>query len=210
MEYFSSLPYLTTNDGKGNSIVLRNILIRTGLIPQLATNPLLMYQYEIRDGDTPEIVAHKYYGSSFRYWITMYGNPNIMDPQSDWPLSSQQFVLYLNDKYTAVANGVQNVLSYTQSTIHHYEKIITTVDSATQTTAIKVIDVDQTTYNSIVSSTNTSQFPNGSSITYTISTNVVSIYDYENNTNEAKRNINLINSSFATQVETQYQTLVSA
>jgi len=210
MEYFSSLPYLTTTDNNGNSIVVRNLLIRTGLIPQLAKNPLLFYQYEVRDGDTPEIVANKYYGSPFRYWITMYGNPQMLDPQSDWPVSSQQFTLYLKDKYAESANGSANVLSYTLGTVHHYEKIITSVDNDTKTTAIKVIEVDQATYNSIQPFTKTSTFAGGSSVTYVVSKNAVSIYDYENQTNEAKRNINLINAQYTTQIETQYQSLVKS
>jgi hypothetical protein len=210
MEYFSSLPYLTTTDNNGNNIVLRNLLIRTELIPQLSKNPLLFYQYEVRDGDTPEIVANKYYGSPFRYWITMYGNPQMLDPQADWPLSSQQFIIYLNDKYANVANGSANVLSYTLGTVHHYEKIVTTIDNTTKTTAIKAIEVDQQTFSLINPSTTTNTFPDGSSVTYSVSTNAVSIYDYENQLNESKRNINLINSTYAGQVETQYQNLVSA
>lgn len=211
MEYFSSLPFLTTTDGNGNSIILRNLLVRTGLIPQLAKNPLLMYQYEIQDGDTPEIVSNKYYGSPFRYWITMYGNPQMIDPQSDWPLSTRNFTLYLQDKYyEAAGNNINNILSYTLGTVHHYEKVITTVDNTTKTTAIKVIEVDQDTYNTITPLTTTSNFLDGSSITYTVAPNAVSIYEYENQTNESKRNISLINSQYTTQIETQYQSLVKS
>ena len=208
MEYFSSLPFLTTTDGNGNSIVLRNLLVRTGLIPQLAKNPLLMYRYAVQDGDTPEIVANKYYGSPFRYWITMYGNPQMMDPQSDWPLSTKNFTIYLQDKYATSANGTANVLSYTLGTVHHYEKVITTIDDTTKTTAIKVVEVDQDTYNSIIPLTTTSTFPDGSSITYMVEPNAVSIYTYEDQVNESKRNISLINSQYTTQIETQYQSLV--
>jgi len=209
MEYFSSLPFLTTTDGNGNSIVLRNLLVRTGLIPQLAKNPLLMYRYAVQDGDTPEIVANKYYGSPFRYWIALYGNPQMMDPQSDWPLSTKNFTIYLQDKYATSANGTANVLSYTLGTVHHYEKVITTIDNTTKTTAIKVVEVDQDTYNSIIPLTTTSTFPDGSSITYTVEPNAVSIYNYEDQANESKRNIDLINSTYASAIETQYQSLVS-
>jgi hypothetical protein len=212
MEYFSALPFLTTTDGNGNSIVLRNLLVRTGLIPQLAKNPLLMYRYAVQDGDTPEIVANKYYGSPFRYWITMYGNPQMMDPQSDWPMSSQQFLIYLQDKYGI--NGGHTFppvdgVTYARGEIHHYEKVITTIDNTTKTTAIKVVEVDQDTYNSITPLTTTSTFPDGSSITYTVEPNAVSIYTYEDQANEAKRNIDLINSTYASAIETQYQSLVS-
>ena len=208
MRYFNSLPYITNVDSNGKTFVLRNILIRTQLIPQLSTNPLLYYAYSLQEGDTPEIVANKYYNDPYRYWIVLYGNQNVMDPQKDWPLSSQQFILYLNDKYGDVANG--DVLAYTQSTIHHYEKVITTIDGDTQTTAIKTVEVDQNTYNNIITSTQTQVFPNGSRVSYSVSGAVVSIYDYENNLNESKRNINLINANYASDIENRYQTLVKS
>ena len=169
-----------------------------------------MYRYAVQDCDTPEIVANKYYGSPFRYWIALYGNPQMMDPQSDWPLSTKNFTIYLQDKYATSANGTANVLSYTLGTVHHYEKVITTIDNTTKTTAIKVVEVDQDTYNSIIPLTTTSTFPDGSSITYTVEPNAVSIYNYEDQVNESKRNISLINSQYTTQIETQYQSLVKS
>jgi hypothetical protein len=210
MKYFNSLPYLTNTDSNGNTYLLRNILIRTQLIPQLASNPLLFYKYQLQDSDTPEIVANKYYGDSFRYWIVLHGNPSKMDPQGDWPLNSEQFTAYLIDKYSEEAGGDNLVLSYTQGTIHHYEKLITTVDGETQTTSIKDVWIDENTYNSLIPYTKQQTFPDGSKITYSVLSKAISIYDYENGVNEAKRNINLINSSYANQVEKQYQTLVSA
>ena len=123
-------------------------------------------------------------------------------------MSSQQFLIYLNDKYNAVANG--NVLSYTQGTVHHYEKTVTSIDGDSGTTVIKTVEIDLNTYNSITPSTVTKSFSNGTKITYTISTNAVSIYDYENKLNESKRNINIINSAYANQIESRYQTLVSS
>jgi len=36
--------------------------------------------------DTPEIVAEKFYGNSYRYWIVLLSN-NIIDPQ--WDLATK-------------------------------------------------------------------------------------------------------------------------
>ena len=208
MKYFDSLPFLANRDSDNNIYVTRNILVRTKMISQLAKNPLLFYQYALQDGDTPEIVANKYYGTSYRYWIVLQGNPNILDPQFDWPYSNQQFILYLKDKYAEAAGGADQVLSYINGTVHHYEKIITTVDNNTQTTAIKNVEIDEDTYNSLTQFSQTQSFADGSSVKYTVSKTAISIYDYENNLNESKRNINLINSAYASQVEEQYQSLV--
>ena len=62
----------------------------------------------------------------------------------------------------------------------------------------------------MVESTTKQTFADGSYVTYTTTKNVLSIYDYELQQNEAKRNINLINSNYASDMEIQYKTLVSA
>jgi len=209
MRYFDSLPNTVTKDQNNNNVVVKNLLIRTQLLPQLSSNPLVYYKYSIQDGETPEIIADKYYGDSYRYWMVLYGNSNIMDPQFDWPLSNQEFGDYLIDKYSTAAGGANNVIAYTTSTVHHYEKVVTTVDNETQTTAIKVIEVDANTYANVQSSTYTQSFPNGTSVTLSVSTNAVSIYNYEVNLNESKRDIKIIKSSYATALETQYKTLVN-
>ena len=210
MKYFSTLPNIVTTDNQGKSLLYKNLLVRTQLIPQLANNPLIFYKYAIQDGETPEIIADKYYGDSFRYWMVLYGNSNILDPQWNWPLSSKEFTLYLENKYAEAANGSSNVLSYTQSTAHHYEKIISTIDGTTNTTAVKNIEIDLNTFLNTQFFNETQTFSDGSTVTYTISKKEVSIYDYEVNTNEAKRNINIINNAYATALETQFQSLVNS
>lgn len=210
MKYFDSLPFLVNQDTNNNLYVTKNLLIRTNLIAELSKNPLLFYKYAIQDGDTPEIIANKYYGTPYRYWVVLYGNSNIMDPQADWPLTNQQFTLYLKNKYSVVAGGEDQVLSYINGTVHHYEKIITTVDNETKTIAIKNIEIDESTYNLITPYTQTQTFGDGSSVTYSLSKSAISIYDYEDKLNESKRDINLINSAYVNQVETQYQSLVKS
>ena len=210
MRYFNTLPNVITPDGSGNLITMTNLLIRTEIPTSLQNNPLLFYKYSVRDGETPELIANKYYGDQYRYWLVLYGNINILDPQWDWPLSYQNFQNYLIDKYQDDAGGASNVISYTTSTVHHYEKIVTTVDSDTGTTVIKTIEVDENTYISIQPFSTIQTFPDGSQVNYTVSTNAVSIYDYEYMTNESKRNINLINKSYVTTIEQQFTQLVQS
>jgi formate dehydrogenase assembly factor FdhD len=131
----------------------------------------------------------------------------ITDPQWEWPLTSQQFNLYLNDKYSTVANS-NTVLSYTQSTIQQYVKTITTTDSISSNTTSLSIIVDQPTYTLIQTGSTTQTFSDGSSVTETITKNAVSIYDYEINLNESKRNIQLINKNYAYEFEKQLHSLL--
>lgn len=196
MQYFDSLPkVIKTKDGI--SILMTDLMARCSIIPEILRDPMLYYEYTIQDGDTPEIVAYKYYGDSYRYWIVLFAN-QITDPQWDWPLSSNDFDAYISDKY-------QTFNPY--STIHHYEKIITQYDAVTQTTTTKNIIIDEETYNSLITGTNTYTLPTGN-VTVTVSKAAVSFYDYELNLNESKRTINILNVNYVDQLEEQFKELM--
>jgi len=209
MFYFNSFPKVITTDYNGNGILLTNIIKRINFIPGLLSNPLLLYKYDLQEGDTPDIVANKYYGDSYRYWLPLFAN-NIMNPQWQWPMDSNVFDSYIQNKYAeaAAAANVSSVLSYTQSTVYQYTKTIQTVDSYTLNSNSTTIVIDEPTYNSMVTGTTTSTFPNGATITQTITKNVVSIYDYELEQNESNRSISLINSIYTSQIESQFASLM--
>jgi hypothetical protein len=206
MKYFNSLPVINNQDSFGNVQQLKNLVVRTKLINKLSDNPLIYYKYTVQESDTPEIVAYKYYGDSYRYWLVLLAN-EALDPLWSWPLTSRQFGDYLKDKYSAAA-GLQPVIEYTQLTTHHYEKLITTYDDSTQTTVVKNVIIDEDAYTSLMEKTTTKSFSYGANITYTISKKSVSIYDYEDGLNEAKRDIKLINSNYVSDLETQFQVLM--
>jgi hypothetical protein len=193
-------------DYNGNGIVMTNIMVRSEIIPSLLKNPLLFYSYDIQESDRPDIIANKYYGDSNRFWMVLYAN-QIFDPQWEWPLTSVEFINYLNNKYANEANGVP-VLAYTQSTVYQYTKTITTTDSNTNTTTSKTIIIDENTYNNTIQGTTVNSFPDVSTVTQVITVNIVSIYDYENQLNESKRNINLINNSYTNQIERDFASLM--
>ena len=209
MLYFNTLPKILTPDQNGNLILLTNILTRAKLLEELQNNPMLFYTYAIQEGDTPEIVADKYYGDPNRFWLVTYSN-QILDPLWDWPLQQQQFLDYIDSKYAAQAEAEDMTpFEYTNTTVHTYEKIVETLDSETQTTSINKITVDETTYNSLTPSSNTFQLPNGFYCTITTTKSTVTIFDYEYNLNESKRNIRILNDSYASQMEQTFQTVMS-
>ena len=208
MLYFNSFPLVVASDYKNNAILLTNLMARVDIIPSLLKNPLLFYSYDLKDSDRPDILAHKYYDDSDKYWMILYAN-EIMDPLYDWPLNSQQFDAYLKNKYSEAAGGDAFVLTYITSTVQEYRKIITTYDSTSLETTTKTVVVDLTTYNSITAASTTKTFSSGASVTRTLSKSAVSIYDYEIELNEAKQNIKLINSSYSNQLENDLKTLMA-
>ena len=190
MQYFSTLPKVIYSDKNKVSKVFTNLLARAKVKPSLLTNPLIFYTYDVQDGETPEIIADKYYGDSYRYWLVTMVN-NILDPQWDWPMSGRNFEDYIAVKYT-------DVNPY--NTAHHYEKVITQYESATQTTTVNRIEIDEDTYNNLIESTNSYNF-SSETTTVSITKKLVTLYQYESDLNESKRTIKLLKKQFATKIE---------
>lgn len=206
MLYFESIPKILTPDVNGDGIILTNLMTRSEIIPSLLNNPMIFYKYDIQDGDTPEIIADKYYGDSYRYWVVLYAN-QIMDPQWNWPLTNQQFDAYLINKYSSISN-LPNVLSYTQATLKEYRKTIKSIDSISLVETVDTFVIDEATYNQPIIPSANYNLPN-STVLQTITTSIVSIYDYELEQNESKRTINLINKIYVSELEQQFKSLMS-
>ena len=209
MKYFNTFPKTYFLDNNNNLLTLTNLMARVDVRPSVLNNSLAFYGYNVQDGETPDIVASKYYGDSYRYWLTLFGNENIVDPQFDWPLSSNELQSYLLAKYSdAAAQANTTVVTYMSTTVQEYRKTITTTDSVSGATTSKtyVIGIDE--YNSITPSKKSQTFPNGAVVTETITTSIVNIYDYETEQNEAKRNINLLNATYTPQIEYEFKSLM--
>jgi hypothetical protein len=217
MKYFQQFPTINMTDYNGNTVNVTNIMERVEIIPNLLNNALLFYSYNISDTDTPDIIAQKYYNDSYRYWITLYSN-QIIDPIGDWPMPPNLFNDYLIDKYSStVANtlniAVSNVtssqvLSYTQNTIYQYIETITTTDSISGKSNTTIYIIDEYAYANVQQGPISVILPSGAGATVTTAAYPQYIYDYEVEVNEAKRNINLINASYAGSLESQLTSLL--
>ena len=198
MQYFSTLPKIIQTDSNKNSVIVTNLLARASILPKVLLNPMIYYTYDIQDGDTPEIIAHKYYGDSYRYWVILFAN-QLLDPQWNWPMNGQVFNSYLTDKY-----GNTDIYN----TVHHYEQVTTQLDVSTNITTVNTITIDEDTYNSLVTSTSNVTLPTGT-VTVTVTKNAVSIYNYELETNESRRNIRIMNNNYVGQLEKEFQKLMA-
>ena len=124
--YFANFPLIIYDSvGDGNFKIVTNLLKRVALRTKVRTNTLLYDTYDVKEGETPEIIAHKLYGDTELHWIVMLVN-NITDRYHDWPMNNLQFNTYLNQKYTNT-DGV-----------HHYE---IEQQSGDTTTKIEVTDL---------------------------------------------------------------------
>lgn len=110
--YFRSFPTIFYNFDVNGERQLRavtditaNVRVRKAILDQVT----LYDEYDIQEGETPEIISSKIYGSPFYHWVIMLINERY-DAQRDFPMS--QFVLdtYIDDKYPGA-----------RYQIHHYE-----------------------------------------------------------------------------------------
>ena len=85
--------------------IFRRMKVRDGIKNNLS----LMATYDVMNGDTPEIIAYKHFGSTDYFWVICLMN-DITDRFYDWPLSDGAFESFVNEKYAE------------PGAIHHYEK----------------------------------------------------------------------------------------
>ena len=83
--YFSNFPSIVY-DATGNFDfkVVTNLLRRVALRQKVSADVLVFDYYDVKDGETPEIIAHKLYGDSELHWVILLIN-NITDRYHQWP-----------------------------------------------------------------------------------------------------------------------------
>lgn len=135
--YFNSFPVIPyKNDKDGSLKDVTNLLRRVAVRAKISANTAMFDTYDVREGDTPEIIADRFYEDSELHWIILLLN-NVTDRYHQWPMSQPQFQAYVNDKYT------------NPSGIHHHEIAQTSGD-----TTIKIEVNDLTTYPTATAITN--------------------------------------------------------
>ena len=172
--YFANFPVIPY-DSVGNLQYkdVTNLLRRVGLRAKLQSNTSLFDTYSVKEGETPEMIAHKLYGDPELHWIILLVN-EITDRYHQWPMTGGQFLDYLNDKYS------------NPDGIHHYETTQTSGD-----TKVKIEvenDVDEDAYTGLTPVTNR---------------------EYEENEQDKRRQIRLVDPSFVEQFVDEFKKLMN-
>jgi len=220
MQYFlnfKSIPY-SLDDNDLEYKIVKNPFTRVKIIRDVLENIQLFYEYQIKDSDNPEVIAHKLYGDPNMYWIVMFAN-NLIDPYYDVPLEYTELDSLIIKKYGSLSNA--------QSQIHHYESKVemTTNENGIIETKEYVQEIKEKSYNYATKSVITNTLPTLATSPITVSTNTetidgvtitktvkhyaISKYDHELNENEKKRTINLVRNEYIPQIETEFKTLLS-
>jgi len=208
--YFPKTVYTANTNSSGLDTVT-NIISRFGFEQKLKDNSAAFYKYSIQDSDTPEIIAHKYYDNSERHWIVLLFN-DIIDPQFDWPLKYDVLIDFVDAKYTAngAANTtVQSGLAWAMSVnnVQSYYKIVTRTNIDNDS-IVETIQVDSNTYVNVATSSSSVTLQSGDVITQTVTKSKKTYYEYEQEENEAKREISLLKPEFVLQIEKEFKKVI--
>ena len=179
--YFRQLPdldYPSLRNDRNSAYdyhVVKNIFKRAVLRDDVFDEVTAFTKYSVQGDERPDQVAYKFYNDSGLDWVILTTN-NIVHLRDEWPMGNQDFLTYLNDKYTAeeLAN------------IHHYETEVVR-DSNGRLIQLSCITV-----------------PEGHSVTF-VDNDVLrteskiksfSFLEHETNLNDAKRDINILRAEF--------------
>jgi hypothetical protein len=225
--YFKSFPYTYYSLDDASTVqVVTNITTRIALSEEVKNNLGLYDEYDIKDGETPELLADKFYGNPEQHWLILHYN-EIIDPRFDWPLDTNNLNRYVASKYANV------------NAVHHYEDangnyangnvyLISSSDFSefnVNDAITNITNVGTGYINQKISSSNvrvtvtTGGFISGDRIKNTSNTNSsaniistvvlsgtpVTNYTYEDGVNESKRRIKILKASYVDAVVNDFK-----
>ena len=175
--YFRQLPNLDYPSLKNDRTsvydyeIVKNLFKRAVVRDDVFGDMVNFTKYSVEGDERPDEVAYDFYGDAALDWVILTTN-NIIHVRDEWPMGNQDFLTYLNGKYTA-----QDL-----SNIHHYE---TKVIRDSRQNLIQPAGL-------YVKSNHSVTFTDRGS-TYTKSEiTSVSFLEHETNLNDEKRNIDIL------------------
>jgi len=225
--YFKSFPYTYYSlDNTTTVQVVTNITNRVTLSDEVKNNLGLYDEYDIKDGETPELVADKFYNNSELHWLVLHYN-EIIDPRFDWPLDTNKLNKYVDSKYTDVnavhhfedangnyTNGNAYILSSNAFTNFSVNDAITnntnigiafiTQKNSNSNVRITITTGGFKTGDQILKSSNTSNRANITS-TVILSGTPVTNFTFEDEINESKRRIKILKAPYVDAVVNDFK-----
>ena len=181
--YFRRLPnldypsLLKERESNTDFVQTKNLFRRAKIREDLFANFMQFDKYRIIGDERSDNVADKVYGNSNLDWVVLMSN-NIVDINNEWPLTQSQLNQFLNEKYTP-----QQLVS-----IHHYETLELR-DNKNQLILPAGLVVDEDFNMEYLSG---GQVKSTNSLVDGRPVKAVTFFDYENDLNEQKRNINVL------------------
>lgn len=119
-KYFPHVPYRFSSDGASWSLDITDITRHAALVEKVKQQITAFHSYIIQDGERPDTVATKVYGSPEYTWIVLVVN-NILT-LFDWPLTEAEFARYITDKYGS-QHAATEILFYLTTTSEYVDSV---------------------------------------------------------------------------------------
>ena len=126
-KHFPTIDYDVT--GNGITKTVTDITFRVKLTELFRKHAVMFSQHDIKNWETPEILAHNIYGKASYHWIILLTN-KYFNRYYEWPMTEHNLQTYVINKYS------------NPDAIHHYE---ISQKSGNTTTKIKVELADEPT-----------------------------------------------------------------
>lgn len=131
---FPNIAYtLTDENGVERTKIATDITTRIVFQKLVESLNVPYLTYDVVDGERPDTVAAKYYGSARQTWIVLLANDMFSD--DDWPKTEREFAVYITKVYGSIAAAQSRVYCYRNA---------------------DGLVIDETTYDSLSSSERTS------------------------------------------------------
>jgi hypothetical protein len=175
-QYVSRLP---NSQSISDYITVKNLFKRGKLREDIFGNLQFFTKYKIIGNERPDNVAYKVYDDETLDWVVLLSN-NILNVQTEWPLSQQGFDNFLLEKYG----------SYDQIyAVHHYE-----TNEIKNTNGILIIPAGL----QVPSNFTTTYYDDilGRQVTQRNFTRAVTNFEYEQKLQDDKRNIFILKPTY--------------
>lgn len=183
--YFRQVPnfqYIDRSPGDqtiSNYTEVKNLFKKAKLREDIFSDLSFFTKYQIIGDERPDNVAYKIYNDSTLDWLILLSN-NIINIQTEWPLSQQSYYNFLIDKYGDEAS---------LASIHHYETIeVKNTGGATIVPAGLHVPSDY--------SVSYFDYETDTQVTNTNITVAVTNQEYEDRIQDAKRNIFILKPTY--------------
>jgi hypothetical protein len=214
LDLFPKTAYNIDRSRNFNYQQVTNITFRVGIVKSILKNISSYYEYEVREGETPEILAERVYRNPYAYWIILYAN-DMFDPNYDWPMNNFIFKKYIINKYGS--------FEWAKTNIHHYEKVIERRENITgeinekryivgEQNLLAQTNIDipsESFWSDIADEGDWETFTiNGKTFSQRTYRNEVSYFDYEENLNNERRLIKIIKEEYYPVIMDEFRDLV--
>lgn len=110
--YFKNIASVPIDiDASGNLDLMKNLTAKAKFSDALINNIGYYETVEIIDGERPDHLSQRLYGTDDFHWTFLLLNPQIKNIWDDWPMSSAQLIDYCTNKYQYLAADTDDDLN---------------------------------------------------------------------------------------------------